>query len=477
MTSLVWMRRDLRLHDHAALATALAEPAPVQPVFVFDTEILARFSNPNDRRLIMIAEALCHMHAALAKRGGGMLVLHGKATEIIPKLAAATKATSIFSAEDFEPATRQRDENVKKMLTPSVRFVQVLDHLMRAPEQIVKADGTAYKVFTPYYKMWRASVGPTDWAEYEVKDHGRYADVAALAKAAQGAGLKVLAMDGSAAKLLEQIGYTYTPDALWRVDDVAQRLSTFITERLKPYPTARDKLSIIGTSQLSPYLRFGLVSIRECMRAAEAAGCGEKWISELAWREFYAMILFHFPDVVSQEFSEQYRHGAIPWNTDAAMAEAMFSGRTGYPVVDAAVRELLATGYMHNRARMIVASFATKDLLLDWRLGEEFFAQHLMDYELASNNGGWQWAASTGTDAAPYFRIFNPVLQSLKFDPEGEYIRRYVPELRDVPTSDIHAPWESPLTKPKSYPDPIVDHRSAKDRVVALFKAAGHRMQ
>jgi deoxyribodipyrimidine photo-lyase len=476
MTSLVWLRRDLRLHDHAALTTALAEPHPVQPVFVFDTEILARFANPRDRRLVFLAETLCHMDAQLRECGGRLLVLHGKASEVIPKLAAALGAYGVYSAEDFEPATRARDEAVKKSLPSTARFVQVLDHLMRPPQAMLKSDGTPYKVFTPFYKLWRADMGATDYAPYHVSDAGRYAKPEASFSAAEKAGLTRVHLDGGASQLLTQIGYGYEKDALWRVDDVPARLGSFIEHKLAAYPTARDALPTIGTSQLSPYLRFGLVSVRECVRAAMEKGGGEKWIAELGWREFYAAILYHFPHVVRQEFNAQYRDGAIPWNRDETMAAAMFSGQTGYPVVDAAVRELLETGYMHNRARMIVASFASKDLLLDWRLGEEFFAQHLMDYDLASNNGGWQWAASTGTDAAPYFRIFNPMLQSKRFDPEGEYIRRYVPELRGVPTADIHAPWESPLTKPKNYPLPIVDHAAAKDRAVAVFKAAGHVM-
>ena len=475
MQSLVWLRRDLRLTDHAALATALQAADPVQLVFVFDSEILARFSNKNDRRLVFLAETLCHMDATLKARGGQLLVLYGKAREVMPALAVALNVSAVYSAEDFEPATRARDAAVKAALS-TTRFVQVLDHLMRAPQEMLKSDGTPYKVFTPFYKLWRADMGPTECAAYEVKDAGRYADVTANFLAVEAAGLTRVNLDSGPARVLEQIGYAYTPDSLWRVDDVPQRLSSFIAEKLTAYPTARDQLPIVGTSQLSPYLRFGLVSIRACVREAMAQGGGEKWIAELGWREFYAAILYHFPHVVNQEFSAQYRDGAIPWNNDESLIKAMFTGHTGYPVVDAAVRELLETGYMHNRARMIVASFASKDLLLDWRHGEEFFAQHLMDYDLASNNGGWQWAASTGTDAAPYFRIFNPILQSKRFDPEGVYIRRYVPELRHVPTADIHAPWESPLTKPTNYPMPIVDHPTAKDRAVAVFKAAGHRM-
>ncbi len=473
MTSLVWMRRDLRLHDHAALATALMEQGPVQPVFVFDTDILARFANPQDRRLSFIAATLCQLDAVLKVRGGRLLVLHGRAEEIIPKLAGTLAANAVFTAEDFEPATRARDAAVKLRLTGTARFVTVLDHLMLHPNETTKVDGTAYKVFTPYYKQWRSLLGPTQLAEYAVKDAGRYADALALTARASAAGLRVLSLDAGAAELLLAIGYRYQPDDLWTVDDARARLHEFIAERLGGYSTGRDALERIGTSQISPYLRFGLVSIRECACAAMESGIGEKWISELGWREFYVSILYHFPEVERQEFTAHYRHGAIPWSDDGALKAAFEQGKTGYPVVDAAVRELLTTGYMHNRARMIVASFLTKDLLLDWRIGEAFFAQHLMDYELASNNGGWQWAASTGTDAAPYFRVFNPVLQSKKFDPEGNYIRRYVPELRALPTRDIHAPWESPLTKPVGYPLPVVDHATAKARVVALFKQAG----
>lgn len=470
MLSLVWMRRDLRLNDHAALATALAEAGPVQPVFVFDTDILARFTNPRDRRLTFIADALCHIDSQLRARGGQLLVLHGVAAELMPRLAEAVGATGIFSAEDFEPATRARDAAVKAALPPGTRFVQVLDHLMVAPQRAVKADGTPYKVFTPYYKNWRTLVGPMELAVYDVKDQGRYAGEGAVA-AAQKTGVPVLSLAQGPAALLQQIGYEHVADSPWRVEDVDTRLANFIDHKLAAYPTARDQLPINGTSQLSPYLRHGLVSIRACMRAAMESGRGDKWISELAWREFYATILFHFPHVVAQEFMLQYR--AIPWSDDPALIAAFTEGRTGYPVVDAAVHELLRTGYMHNRARMIVASFVTKDLLLDWRIGEEFFAQHLMDYDLASNNGGWQWAASTGTDAAPYFRVFNPILQSRKFDPAGEYIRRYVPVLAEMSDKDIHAPWESPF-RPRNYSLPIVDHAQAKQRVVDLFRRAGH---
>lgn len=470
MVSLVWMRRDLRLDDHAALATALAGADPVQPVFVFDTAILERFTNPDDRRLSFIAEALCQIHRTLEKRGGQLLVLHGDARVILPKLAAAVQAQLLVCAEDIEPDARARDQSVKQALGVGTRFVSVLDHLLRPPSHMVKDDKTPYKVFTPYYKRWRASLGPEDLAEYAVKDAKRYADTAMLRPLAEHAGLRVITPDDGPEALLAAVGYRYQKDPLWSVTGVRARLDAFLAHAAD-YPTARDVLALDGTSRLSPYLRFGLISIRETVRAAIEQGQAEKWISELGWREFYAGILYHFPEVVTQEFTPVYR-GTIPWVTDGELVQAFKEGRTGYPLIDAGVRELLATGTMHNRARMIVASFVTKDLLIDWRVGEEFFAQHLMDYELASNNGGWQWAASTGTDASPYFRIFNPVTQGQKFDPKGEYVRRHVPELRAMPDKYIHAPWQSG-ERPKQYPRPIVDHAEARERAIAVFKAAG----
>lgn len=455
----------MRLHDHAVLATAMAGDGKVQPVFIFDTDILARFPDPHDRRLGFIAAALCQMHRTLAERGGGMLVFHGRAQEIIPKLAIALGASQVVAAEDMEPATCARDEAVRRALPPAIRFVQVLDHLIRHPASVVKPDGSPYKVFTPYSKAWHEHTTPLDYAEYSVNDQGRYADGVEPAALS---GLRCLDAAKGPEALLAAIGYHYRPDPLWPVDEAQARLSAYAGTYLQNYHTKRDFLADDKTSRLSPYLRFGLLSIREAMRAASAVqGQGAAtWIKELIWREFYAMILFHFPYVVEHAFQSQYR--GLQWGDNEAYSEAFKAGRTGYPVVDAAMRQLLAEGWMHNRARMIVASFMTKDLHLDWRIGEEHFAQYLMDYELASNNGGWQWAASTGTDAQPYFRIFNPYLQSAKFDPEGEYIRRYVPELRGLHGHDIHEP--AGLIRPRDYPAPIVDHRAEKEVAIAMFK-------
>lgn len=466
MTSIVWLRRDLRLHDHAALATALASNASVQPVFIFDSDILARFTNTDDRRLGFIAAALCRIDSELRKRGGELLVFYGKPTEIIPQLAEALKAERVVCAADFEPATRQRDDAVKEKLG-NIEFIEVLDHVLNDPRRMVKADKTPYKVFTPFYKQcWRPAIHETSMAEWVVNDRGRYADAAALKHAARA--LKPLVFTGPQ-QLLEQVGYHYRDDPEWDVNDGPARLQAFVADHLLAYKNQRDFMGKHGTSRLSPYLRHGLVSIREAMRAAVEKGHGETWIGELGWREFYIGILHHFPHVVNLEFNEHYR--AIPWRSDEKIFAAFAEGKTGYPIVDAAVRELTGTGWMHNRARMIVASFFTKHLLMDWRIGEEFFAQHLMDYELASNNGGWQWSASTGTDAQPYFRVFNPLLQSQKFDPHGDYIRTYVPELAHLSDKDIHAPWKS-KNPPAGYPAPIVEHEKARARVLDVFKSA-----
>jgi deoxyribodipyrimidine photo-lyase len=463
--TILWLRRDLRLHDHAALGRALGQAGRVQPVFVFDTEILAQFPRKDDRRLNFIAATLTQLHRALQQRGGGLLVLHGKAREVMPKLVQVLGASSICAAEDYEPATRARDAEVGQAITPAVLHL-VKDHVIAAPSDITR-DGAAYKVFTPYAKAWMARLTPYDTMQHACDDHGRYADVSVTAQLARDAGLNVCAPT-DALILLDAIGYRAAPCGEWDVTTAAQRLDNFAKHDLAAYATQRDRMDAAGTSKLSPYLRFGLVSVRECYRRVEGMPGAQKWINELIWREFYTMILFHYPHSIHEEWNPTYR--GIEWRHDAALLQAWQEGRTGYPIVDAAMRQLLTTGWMHNRARMIVASFLTKDLLLDWRAGEAHFAQYLMDYELASNVGGWQWSASTGTDAQPYFRVFNPYLQSRKFDPDGAYIRRYVPELRVMCGDDIHE--LSPLMRPAGYPAPIVDHSVRRNQAIALFKAA-----
>lgn len=465
--TLVWLRRDLRLHDHAGLHHALKESGVIQPVFVFDSEILARFSDPKDRRLSFLAQTLLDLHQQLTERGGGLLVLYGPATECMPKLAQALGATRLVAAADVEGPTRARDAAVAKALEGITAMTLVKDCWLKHGASVVKKDGTPYHVFTPFSKAWHAALAPEDLAERPVEDCGRYAAVDSLRVLASEAGLRVLDLSKGQESLLQQIGYRPADLSLWDTKDGPGRLERFAARHLRGYSEQRNFMAEDGTSALSPYLRHGLISVRECARRAWGQPGAESWINELIWRDFYAMILFHYPETAALEFNPKYR-SVLKWSDHPAHLEAWQQGHTGYPVVDAAMRQLLETGWMHNRARMIVASFLTKHLRIDWRRGEEHFAQHLMDYDLASNAGGWQWAASTGTDAQPYFRIFNPISQGEKFDPEGDYVRRYVPELARIKGKKVHQPWGDTLRG--SYPDPIVNHSSAREAALRLFK-------
>lgn len=464
-TTLVWLRRDLRLHDHAALYHALQTSGSVQMVFVFDTDILAHFPSPDDRRLSFLAATLHAIHLELQRRGGGLLVLHGSAKDVIPKLTKALGAKQLLAAEDYEPDAITRDAFVAEILAPVAKAQFVKDQVIFAPKEILLDSGNAYKVFTPYANSWRSRMTPLSAMPYECDDQGRYAGFEAVSDVVHGCGLKQVDMTSPAA-VLTSIGYRYQHDALWPVENAPKRLEDFIASKARNYEHTRDLMALSGTSKLSPYLRFGLVSVRQCVRLAMEVAA-HKWLAELIWREFYAMTLFHTPASAAVEWNPKYR-GKLEWSDNEAHLQAWKEGKTGYPVVDAAMRQLLLEGWMHNRARMIVASFLTKHLRISWQQGEAHFAQYLMDYDLASNVGGWQWAASTGTDAQPYFRVFNPTLQSEKFDAQGEYIRRYVPELRSAPADVIHAPWKHPLLV--HYHAPIVDHAKARDLALAMFK-------
>jgi deoxyribodipyrimidine photo-lyase len=466
--SLVWLRRDLRLYDHAALFSALQQPGQVQLVFVFDTDVLKHFPSKHDRRLSFIASTLCNMHRELQKKSGGLLVLHGSARELLPKLAHALKAQHVYAAEDYEPDARSRDEHVAKKLHGTAQLHCVKDQVIFSPAEILRDGSAPYKVFTPYSRAWRGMLTPASSAPYDIRDNGRTADYAQLVHATNCAGIKTLACDDEKS-MLSSVGYEYHPDEIWPVGEARKRLSQFIQHHANAYGHMRDMVAEDGTSRLSPYFRFGLVSVRECVAEALRAGA-DKWLSELIWREFYAMILYHFPESANLEWNPKYR-GTLNWSHNETLFKAWCDGNTGYPMVDAAMRQLKTEGWMHNRARMVVASFLTKHLRIDWRMGEAHFAQWLMDYDMASNVGGWQWAASTGTDAQPYFRVFNPVLQSKKFDPDGAYIRKYVPELRELRGDVIHAPWEQNFKL--AYPKPVVDHAKARDAALAMFKAVG----
>ena len=467
--AIAWLRRDLRTEDHRVFYEAQQLGRPVLPVFVLDTQVLARFTNQQDMRLSFLATRIAHMHQKLQQWGSGMLVVHGKAAEVIPRVCAALRASHLVAGRDLEPACILRDQAVEQALRNTPCSMQlVLDHLIRAPEDVLKDDGAPYVVYTPFSKRWLASYTQADSAEYTVK-HTEFGDVATAAALLREAGLSVLDAANPQA-MLAVAGYELVDLPIWHgADDAQAALKHFTAHHVYHYKEKRDLPAEDKTSKLSPYLRFGCVSVRACLRAVEGGKGAATWVNELIWREFYAHILYHFPHVVTQEFQAHY-HGTLHWRDDAEALERWKQGKTGYPFVDAAMRQLLQDGWMHNRARMVVASFLCKDLQIDWRKGEEHFAQHLMDYDLASNNGGWQWSASVGTDAQPWFRIFNPILQSKKFDPDGEYIRRYVPELAHMPTAHMHEPWK--YYPPASYPQRMVDHYTAREDTLAMFKAA-----
>lgn len=469
--TLVWLRRDLRLHDHAALADACSHSSPVQPIFIFDTDILARFTNKQDRRLSFLAHTLHQLHQKLMAQGGGLIIAYGRAEEVIPRIASALKSRALVAARDHEPATRARDRAVFESLKELNCIMQSVEDsflIFPASDILKNKIGEPFKVFTPFARNWRNVLPPHAFAEKELPKKLPLADFSMVQSDLQKAGVSLISAAASPAEMLSQIGYAETSLGEWQPQDAQTKLQNFALGKLKNYADTRNILADDeGTSHLSPYLRFGLVSVRECAGlAVEIEGIEGTWMNELIWRDFYAMVLYHLPEFSKQEFYEKYR--GLPWNRDEKIFQRWCEGMTGYPVVDAAMRQLNTTGWMHNRARMIVASFLTKHLLIDWRWGEEYFAQHLMDYELSSNVGGWQWAASTGIDPQPYFRIFNPTTQGQRFDPDGVYIRRYVPELSEVNPRHIHEPWKG--VRPQGYPAPIVNHEVARKLALEVYK-------
>jgi len=455
-SALVWFRRDLRDFDHAALARALRVHARVFCAFVFDADILYRLPR-QDRRVDFILRALEELDLALREKGGGLIVRHGRATEEIPRLAAQLDVATVFANRDYAPFARQRDAKVATALATEGRaFVDCKDQVVFERDEVLTQAGTPFSVFTPYARAWRAKLTPGDLAAHDCT--ARPGQLAAVPPAPTFA--------------LDDLGFAPTDLKIpCGMSGGAQLFEDFLT-RIDRYHETRDFPAVKGVSYLSPHLRFGTVPIRQLAAAAyseslQANGKGAAtWLNELIWREFYQMILWHRPDVIDFSFKPEY--DALVWDDAPALLAAWKTGHTGYPLVDAAQRQLLQSGWMHNRLRMVTASFLTKDLGIDWRLGEAHFADWLLDYDLASNNGGWQWAASTGCDAQPYFRIFNPVTQSEKYDPQGRFIRRYVPELENVPDKFIHAPWKMP-SPPAGYPAPSVDHAAARERTLARF--------
>ena len=486
--ALVWFRRDLRDFDHAALYHALRDARAVYCAFVFDREILDALPTRADRRVEFIRESLLELDAALRARGGALIVRHDPAREAIPRLAAELRIEAVFANHDYEPAAIARDEAVGVELERrGVAFRTFKDQVILERDEVLTRARKPFSVFTPYKSAWLATLSPYHLKSYPVE---RYVD----ALAAPAPGQLVNNVDKLPATptengvpTLEALGFRRTDlEALGvraGMSGAAARVSDF-RRRIGRYRDARDFPAAKGPSYLSVHLRFGTASIRELAAYAhrqslEPGGEGAAtWLSELIWREFYAQILWHNPRVVDQAFRPEYDD--LRFENDPVKFAAWREGRTGYPIVDAAMRQIAATGYMHNRLRMIAASFLVKDLLVDWRWGERYFADTLLDYELASNNGGWQWAASTGCDAQPYFRIFNPVTQSERFDPAGKFIRRYVPELAALSGAQIHAPWRMSLDEQRAsravigrdYPAPIIDHAKTRVAALAMFGAA-----
>jgi deoxyribodipyrimidine photo-lyase len=477
MSTLIWwIRRDLRLTDNQALSAALAAAEQVLPVFILDPRLLAS-PYTGDKRTAFLFDGLRALDADLRSRGSRLLVRRGDPAAVLAQLCHETGAGAVFAQRDYSPFAIRRDAAVQAALPVALHLEDGV--AARPPESIRKDDGEPFVVYTPYGKRWRA-FGP-----FRCSDILGAPQEIRTPTEPQG--------DGIPTEPAPPSSVPFTAGEA----EAKRRLGAFVTGDHAPiygYARLRDQPGADATSQLSPYLRWGMISPRLAALAAYEAidrartqgGAGaedahkgaDTWLAELIWREFYIAILQAFPYVRGSSFRREFN--AIPWRNDDADFAAWSAGRTGYPIVDAAMRQLVAEGWMHNRCRMITASFLVKDLLIDWRWGERFFMQHLVDGDPAPNNGGWQWTAGTGTDAAPYFRVFNPVMQSQKFDPQGAYIRRWLPELAHVPLDFLHEPWKmeksdqikARCTLGADYPLPIVDHHAARDRVLEAYAAA-----
>ena len=460
-TAIHWFRRDLRLTDNTALNAALAAHDCVVPVFILSEWCGAHRWTGAPRQ-----EFLCGCLASLAKnleaKGGRLIIRQGAADRVLAELARETGADAIYFNRDPDPFGRAMEEKAARLGVP-VRAHR--DVALHERDEVLNAAGTPYRVFTPYARAWSRLEKPVP---------GRTAAKIVTPPAIASLPLPTLETWGLAggAKIIEP------GEAAAR-----RRLARFLDGPIFDYAQSRDFAAAEGTSHLSQDLRHGTLSIREiyarCIGVApKKTGPLERrgvdgFVNELIWREFYMQVLWHWPEVLDVEFQEEYR--GLRWSTDAAALDCWCAGRTGFPIVDAGMRQLAATGAMHNRLRMIVAMFLTKDLHHDWRAGESWFMRHLVDGEIASNNGGWQWSASTGTDAAPYFRIQNPWSQTKRYDPDGEFIKRWVPELRDVPAGKLCEPPADGAPLARGYPLPIVDHRIERERALERYRARGSK--
>ena len=476
-TALVWFRRDLRLTDHAALHHALKSARRIVCAFVFDREILDPLRDggtPADRRVEFILDAVEGLDAGLRVHGCTLVVRHGRAADEIVRLAADVGADAVFANEDYEPYARQRDGAVAAALDRDGRALHLFkDQVIFARDEVLTGASKPFSVFTPFKNAWLKKLTPFHLKPYAVP----------LAPE------RLAPVNVAALPTLKELGFARS-----NLRDLhlplgcagAAQLTQEFVERIDSYDEARNFPAVRGPSYLSVHLRFGTVSIRTLAalaheRAQRGSAGAATWLSELIWRDFYHQVLWHHPHVATQAFRPEYDR--IVWDDAPELFAAWCEGRTGYPLVDAAMLQLNQSGYMHNRLRMVVASFLTKDLGIDWRLGEAYFARHLNDFDLAANNGGWQWAASSGCDAQPYFRIFNPVSQSEKFDAEGRFIKRYLPQLAGFNAREIHAPWLIPPLRQQAagcvigtdYPAPVVDHAQARERTLARYAVVKSR--
>ncbi len=450
-----WVRRDLRLDDNPALRAALDGGRQVLPLFILDWRLM---NTASPARRAFLVQGLHRLDEALRQRGSWLVLRRGAPLDSLHRVIEESGASAIYAEEDYSPFARRRDDEIIRQLP----LQRVPGLTVQHPALMVKADGAPYTAFTPFSRMWQAlSAEPPSPAPKHLSTPPQLIS-----------------------EPLPQLeGVTSLPAG---EDEALRRLDAFLTEAVFDYHEQRNRLDLEGTSLLSAYLRFGMLSARRAVaavrRAAQDAedirvqrGC-EVWLNELIWREFYHAVLYHFPWVSRDAFKPHLR--SISWRDDPVSFSAWKEGCTGYPVVDACMRQLTTMNWVHNRGRMIVASFLAKDLLIDWRQGERWFMQHLVDGDPAANNGGWQWSSGVGTDAAPYFRIFNPVLQAQKFDPRGEFVRRWLPELLGVPDEFIHQPWCMPESVQRAsgchlnrdYPLPIVDHRAARLRALAAYR-------
>lgn len=455
-----WFRRDFRLADNRALSAAAAEGAPVVPVYILsDWKKRHHWTGPKRQHFLCLS--LASLSKDLDAIGGRLIFRQGDAVEELEKLLRESKAAALYFNEDPDPFGRAVEKKIRTLCQRlGVACHSFHDHALHPPEEILTGSGGPYRVFTPYSKNWLNREKPSP-----VSAPGKLHTPRKIAS------------------------FPLPTVGLWELKEPqgdfveagerasSRRLKHSIKTIIKSYGNLRDLPAEAATSRLSQDLRFGLVSIRtvyaECAKAlkevrGKSGASIETFIKELAWREFYFAILHHYPEVLDHEFNPQWR--GLPWDEPGERFEAWKEGRTGFPIVDAGMRQLLHTGFMHNRVRMITAMFLTKDLHLDWKLGESWFLQNLIDGEIASNNGGWQWSAGTGADAAPYFRIQNPWSQTKRYDPKGEYIRKWVPELKDVPAAKLMQPPKDGSPLARGYPLPIVDHHAERERTLAIFK-------